>query len=328
MPPLTIDQVIAQYLESVHYARSEATARTYKTALKLFRQVLEEHRLSLNEPMTALNEDTILWLIAELKSSAPTTERLYLTAVMGFFEFVAASEYAPINLPRVRLLVKQRARRPGLRLPQFPWEAIESVLAYAERMAHNPFEDDSARLRTLRDRAFLISLADTGLRVHEACGLRRGDVDWNSGQAVIIGKGDKQAVVRFSRRAQSALRDYLKARAVLDGASRKPLSALPLFARHDPGAGKKILPITPTTGRNIVSERVAEALGGDFAGNITPHSFRHYFVTRILRASNNLKLAQSLARHSNIAVTQRYAHLSDNELDEGYWKVFEEGDQT
>jgi integrase/recombinase XerC len=38
-----------------------------------------------------------------------------------------------------------------------------------------------------------------------------------------------------------------------------------------------------------------------------------------------LKLAQELARHKNIAVTQRYAHLSDNELDQGYWNVFEEG---
>jgi len=59
-------------------------------------------------------------------------------------------------------------------------------------------------------------------------------------------------------------------------------------------------------------------------GTITPHSFRHYFVTRVLQASGNLKLAQELARHRNIAVTQRYAHLSDNELDQGYFEIFEE----
>jgi site-specific recombinase XerC len=59
-------------------------------------------------------------------------------------------------------------------------------------------------------------------------------------------------------------------------------------------------------------------------GTITPHSFRHYFVTRVLQASGNLKLAQELARHRSIAVTQRYAHLSDNELDQGYFEIFEE----
>jgi len=180
------------------------------------------------------------------------------------------------------------------------------------------------RLRDLRDRAFLITLADTGLRVHEACGLRRGDLDWNEGRAIIIGKGNKQAVVRFSQRSLQALRDYLSARARLDGGSGRPLAALPLFARHDKGAGKKIKPITTATGRNIVAARVEQILGFEAAGTITPHSFRHYFVTRVLQASGNLKLAQELARHTNIAVTQRYAHLSDDELDKGYYEAFED----
>ena len=57
-------------------------------------------------------------------------------------------------------------------------------------------------------------------------------------------------------------------------------------------------------------------------GTITPHSFRHYFVTTVLRASGNMKLAQELARHSSIAITQRYAHLSDDELDRGYDDIF------
>jgi integrase len=162
------------------------------------------------------------------------------------------------------------------------------------------------------------------LRVHEACNLKRGDIDWNEGKAIIIGKGNRQAVVRFSRRSQTALRDYTQARADIDGKSGKPLSALPLFARHDKGAGSKVKPITPTTGRNIVAERVREVLGDDAVGTITPHSFRHYFVTRVLSVTKNLKLAQNLARHQNIAVTQRYAHLSDDELDRGYWEVFEE----
>jgi site-specific recombinase XerC len=85
-----------------------------------------------------------------------------------------------------------------------------------------------------------------------------------------------------------------------------------------------VKPVTTTTGRNIVAERVREALGEEAVGKITPHSFRHYFVTRVLQSSGNLKLAQELARHVNIAVTQRYAHLSDDELDRGYWDAIEQ----
>jgi integrase len=227
----------------------------------------------------------------------------------------------------LRLLIRQRARRPGIRLPQFPSEDIQHVLDYVKNITEQVFESDSDKLRALRDRAFLLTLADTGLRVHEACALRRGDVDWNEGRAVIIGKGDKQAVVRFSSRSLRALRDYLSARSRFDGASNRQLTALPLFARHDKGAGKKVKPISTATGRNIVKERVRQALGDEAVGTITPHSFRHYFVTTVLRASGNLKLAQELARHSNIQVTQRYAHLSDDELDKGYYEIFEGKDR-
>lgn len=320
----TITDGMNAFLDSVTLSRSENTARTYHNAMDFFRTVLIENDIEPDElPVNQLSEDAIIWLATALKDYAPTSERLYLTAASGLYEFLVAERLADINLPRVKLLIQQRARKPGQRLPQFPREAIEKVLEYADKISHTGFEDLQEHLRALRDRAFLITLADSGLRVHEACGMRRGDIDWNEGRAIIIGKGNRQAVVRFSTRSMDALKLYLARRAELDGASGRPLHALPLFARHDKGAGKKIKPITTTTGRNIVAERVGEALGSDAIGTITPHSFRHYFVTVVLRASGNLKLAQELARHKNIAVTQRYAHLSDDELDRGYYDIFE-----
>jgi integrase len=231
---------------------------------------------------------------------------------------------ADLNLSKVQLLIRQRTRKPGVRLPQFPFEDIQKIIEYLENLQISNSDDKRDYLRTLRDKAFLITLADTGLRVHEACALRRGDLDWNEGKALVIGKGNRQAVVRFSRRAQRAIKTYTQARGTLDGKSGRPLTSLPLFARHDKGAGDKVKPITPTTGRNIVADWVKRILGDEAVGTITPHSFRHFFVTRVLVSTNNLKLAQNLARHKNIAVTQRYAHLSDDELDRGYWEVFEE----
>jgi integrase/recombinase XerC len=326
MTDQTISETISAYLDNVQLARSQNTARTYKNALNVFQSVLQEYWLDPEtSPIEKLTEEAISWLATYLKNFSAPTERLYLTAVAGFYEYIAAERLADINLPRMRLLIRQRARRPGIRLPQFPADDIERVLAFAANLIEQVFENNNDKLRALRDRAFLLTLADTGLRVHEACNLRRGDVDWNEGHAIVIGKGDKQAVVRFSSRALRALRDYLSARSRLDGASNRPLTALPLFARHDKGAGKKIKPITTATGRNIVTEAVKQALGEEAVGTITPHSFRHYFVTTVLKASGNLKLAQELARHSNIQVTQRYAHLSDDELDKGYYEIFERG---
>lgn len=272
--------------------------------------------------ISSLTEEAITWLASELKSFSPATEQCYLTAAVGLFEFIAGEEIQEVNLPRVRLLIKQRSRRPGIRLPQFPRNQIEEVIEFAIQLNQFPAEDDRQRLINYRDRAFLVTLADTGLRVHEACGLRRGDIDWHEGRAIVIGKGNKEAVVRFSGRALQSLKDYLAVRGKQDGVTGKGLGSLPVFSRHDKAAGDAVKPISTTTGRQIVKDRVREAVGEDAVGTITPHSFRHYFVTTVLQASGNLKLAQELARHKNIAVTQRYSHLSDDELDKKYLDIF------
>lgn len=321
---ITITTTAKRYLEMIGLARSGNTKRTYRNGIMQFLDLLRAKNIDPDKTsIEDLHEDSMSWFISSLKNYSPSTEQLYLTAIMGFFEFVVSERLSDINLPRIRLLMKHRARKPGQRLPQFPQENIDRMLEYAETLKTTPSETAQERLRNLRDRAFLLTLADTGLRVHEACNLRRGDLDWNEGHAIVVGKGNRQAVVRFSRRAQQAIKDYLDARFSLDGTSGRPLASLPIFARHDKGAGNKVSPITTATGRNIINRIVEIALGADEVGKITPHSLRHYFVTRVLRVSGNLKLAQELARHQSIAVTQRYAHLSDSELDRGYWQVFE-----
>ncbi len=325
---ITISQSIDDYIDHVFLSRSEKTAKTYRFALQAFKNVLRSNHLDpVETDIHLLTEDSISWFSSSLKDYSRATERLYITAVTLFYEFLVANYSAEINLPRLRLLIRQHTRRPGIRLPQFPREDIEAMITYAQKLPNLPVEDFREKLRNFRDRAFMLVLADTGLRVHEACALRRGDIDWMEAKAIVIGKGDKQAIVRFSSRSIDSLREYIDRRAEQDGASGRPLASLPVFARHDRGAGDKTKSMTTTTGRNIISQRVTECLGEDAAGTITPHSFRHYFVTTVLLGSGgNLKLAQELARHTNINVTQRYAHLADDELDKGYYEIFDKKD--
>ena len=323
--PLSVLEAVQDYLESVSLSRSQNTARTYTNGMQTFLESFVKAGSDPAEtPVEQITEDFITEFAADLKSYSPNTEQLYLTAATGFYEFLAAEKLSDVNLPRLRMLIKRRSRRAAQRLPQFPKEDIHKVITYAQSLSSVMTENKRHRLQNLRDRAFVLTLADTGLRVHEACNLRRGDIDWQEGKAIIIGKGNQEAVVRFSTRSVEALRDYINTRAEMDGAYGRSLSSLPLFARHDLGAGKRVEPISTTTGRNIIRNRVVEALGQEAAGTITPHSFRHFFVTEVLQGSGgNIKLAQKLARHKNIQVTQRYAHLSDEELDKGYYEIFE-----
>lgn len=322
---ISISESVEGFLQIIKLARSKNTYLSYRNAMNNFIQCLKDHEINSSEQtIDKLTEESVSWFINDLKEYSPASEQLYITALKAFIEYLIAEDLTKMNISKIKLLIRQRTRKIGKRLPQFPSDHINAIITYLENTSFSEITDKKEKLRALRDRAFLITLADTGLRVHEACALRRGDIDWNEGKAIIIGKGNQQAVIRFSRRSQHAMRDYIKMRSSMDGNTNKPLSALPLFARHDKGTGDKTKPITPSTGRNIVSDWVKMIIGDEAVGSITPHSFRHYFVTRVLTATGNLKLAQNLARHKNIAVTQRYAHLADDELDSGYWEVFED----
>ncbi|MDX1523876.1 MAG: site-specific integrase, partial [Anaerolineae bacterium] len=167
-----------------------------------------------------------------------------------------------------------------------------------------------------------VTLADTGLRVSEACNLQRGHLDWERKRAVIIGKGDKQAIVRFSERCLDLINAYLDVRVELDQRQGR-VDVLPIFARHDKKSGKRVLPISTRTAENIVSSYVVKALGPEAKGTITPHTFRHYFVTRAARHQDIL-LAQHLARHESINTTSGYTHLTDTEIDAAYAAVFDQ----
>jgi site-specific recombinase XerD len=202
-------------------------------------------------------------------------------------------------------------RNQGKRIVNFNREDVEQVISYCSAL--------NGDLEALRDRAFVLTLVDTGLRISEACALKRGDIDWMEQRAIIVGKGDKQAVIRFSNRAIQALKVYLHARANVEPNSRTPLGSQPLFARHDVRASKRIRPITAGGMWKAIKSRIQEA--GLERNAVRIHDFRHYFVTMTYLAKGNLKLSQELARHESINTTNRYAHFG-SEADVAYNEIF------
>jgi integrase/recombinase XerC len=329
-PPtvLPIRQAVIDYLLTVELTRARKTALTYQSGMNQFLEFLHGSDFDPDkDDISALTEQTAGIFAQSLLDHrfSPATVKLYLIALSGFYAYLHLELHQPLNLDLLRRILKSKSPRMHRRLPQFSWDDIEQVLRFCQEDSAFTAKDAREHLINLRDRAFILTLADTGLRVHEACGLSRGDIDWNRSTALITGKGGKQALVRFSARAIQAIKRYHAARAAQDGAAGRSLASLPVFSRHDRGAGKKLLPLSTMSGENIVSLRAGQALQDDEkARKITPHSFRHYFVTRVVKATNNIKAAQELARHENIATTEIYTHLIDQDLDDFYHQAIEE----
>jgi site-specific recombinase XerD len=252
-----------------------------------------------------------------------------LTALSRFYRWLmlegragfSAADYARLQ----ERLADIRGRHPPRPLPHVPSEdAVQALLKAAYGI---PLPDDAntpqgrrAALRRLRNIALLEVLRSSGARVGEVVSLRRGDLKYERQAAVVTGKGRKQRVVYLDDKAWGALTHYLKTRQ--DGATGRSLSSLPLFARHDRGAGSKVLPISTNTVRAAIDE-LCRAAGVD--ETITPHLFRHRFATGVLAATHDLAATQDLLGHSSPATTRIYARLTDEDTAEAHRMAQERG---
>ena len=291
---------INHFLETLD--RSPKTIFAYRNALEQFIKVVGED--------AEMNLESYTAFLKAIKLKSPSTKGIYTTAVRQLYAFCKAG-----NSDELKEATKHYTRNQGKRIVNFNREAVEKVIEFCSSL--------SGDLEALRDRAFVLTLVDTGLRISEACALKRSDIDWLEGRAIIIGKGDKQAVVRFSNRSIAALKAYLHARASVEPNSRTPLGSQPIFARHDIRASKKIRPITAGGMWKAIKSRIEEA--GVERSAVRIHDFRHYFVTMTFLAKGNLKLSQELARHESISTTNRYAHFG-GEADIAYDEIFNRKD--
>jgi integrase/recombinase XerC len=287
------------------FDRSPKTLSAYRNGLSQFTKIVGTD--------AELTTETYIKFLTSLKSKSPSTQRVYRTAVLKLYNFCKSGNWAEL-----KEATDHYTRNQGKRIVNFDREAVEKVVQHCASLGGGTANSRS-NLENLRDRAFVLTLVDTGLRISEACSLKRSDIDWLEQRAIIIGKGDKQAVIRFSNRVIEALKVYLHARASVEPNSRTPLGSQPIFARHDIRASKKIRPITAGGMWKAIKARIEEA--GVERSAVRIHDFRHYFVTMTYLAKGNLKLSQELARHESIATTNRYAHFG-GEADVAYDEIF------
>jgi integrase/recombinase XerC len=317
---ITIEEATQRFLAQTFRSKSQATGHTYRYGLQRFLTDLAEHGVDPDAtPVTSLDPAWMEWLLESTAHLSVACEQTYCSAVTAFYRYVVAQEWAVVNLERLRYFREQR-RKTGQRLPVLPEQAIERLIELAEKLLANPGEKDPQRLIALRDGALVLTLADTGLRVSEVVELRRGDIQWDEARAVILGKGDKQAIVHFSSRAMSSIRQYHSARSALDTATGRPAATLPVFAGHGGRAGNKLPALSTRRVEQIVEGLVAQ-VGEEYRGQITPHTLRHYFVTRATR-KEPIAVVKEMARHANIATTAHYTHLHAGEVAEAYRRVF------
>jgi integrase len=142
-----------------------------------------------------------------------------------------------------------------------------------------------------------------GLRESEVCHLKVEDVDLDGATLYIReGKGRKDRRVPITARLVRILRLWItgwRARAI---DADCPWLFLHVW-RHRKYAGQ---PLNPKAIYHIVRNTIVPILGR----KVTPHTFRHSYITHIYEESGDLRLAQHLAGHENMKTTAIYAHVT------------------
>lgn len=281
------------FLEHLEWERNlaPATLSAYRREARGFTQFAAEE-LDVGSPAGVTPGAVRAWL-AELHErglSARSVGRS-LAALRTYFSFLVAEGVVPSN-PATLVSHPRCSRRPPEVVHRDDLETL-----------FESFVDSPAGRR---DRAAVELLYAAGLRVGELVGLDLADVKLRERLLRVRGKGRKERVVPFGRRAAAAVVAYLPDRARwLRGATLSARSGEPLLVNQRGGR------LSDRSVRRALAAAVRRTAD---LHRLHPHALRHAFATHLLEAGMDLRAIQELLGHSSLGTTQVYtgvdlAHL-------------------
>ena len=211
----------------------------------------------------------------------------HLHTVYAFIQYLVDNEVLPLDI----LHKKIRIKLPEVLPRAIPAEDLQQILAV---------------ITTVRDRALILLLLHTGMRIGELLRVEMADVILPE-RKILLSLGEKNfqgRIVYYSRDAEQALNKWLTI--------RNP-STEHLFYGH---AGREFSYV----GAWMIMKKALQKAGLTQKG-YSLHSLRHTFATNMLNAGLRLEVLQQLLGHLTIDITLQYARISDITREDAYFKA-------
>jgi site-specific recombinase XerD len=221
----------------------------------------------------------------------PNSVRTRLCAVYAFVRFLIEKKIVGYELMELKMKLKLPDQLPRAMDAQDLSQLLSAI-------------------DNIRDRAMILLLLRTGMRIGELLNTKVDDVDLRQ-QKILIYLSDKTGegrVVYYSEDAQKALLAWLE----IHDSSKKRLFY---------GQGKKSQSLCYGAARMMFNKYLHKA-GLPYSG-YTLHCLRHTYATDLLNARMPLECLQVLLGHTNLEVTRRYARLSDKTRENEYFSAME-----
>ncbi len=277
-----VEQFLIYITEEKGYSGN--TLAAYRNDLSQFTAFLEPRVDRWEQVTQGLIMDYIMVMKAEQEYASSTVARK-VAAIKSFFHYLVDQgkleddPTATLDSPKVRK-----------RLPK----AIAK--ADLERLLAEPAREQTPK--ALRDRALLEVLYATGLRVTELVSLNVADVNLASATLRVMRPKDKpERIVPIHERAIEPLQDYLERGRIQ--LLRDPKETA-LFLNH---RGRRLT----RQGLWLIVKHYVREVG--IVEDVTPHTLRHTFATRLVEGKADLEYVQELLGHANISTTQVYTQM-------------------
>ncbi|WP_308142825.1 tyrosine-type recombinase/integrase [Burkholderia pseudomallei] len=279
-----------------HKGLQSSTIRSYRDSLRLLLIfVAGVNRCGVSElaleHLDYLAVQAFLHTMEVERGNAISTRNQRLTALHVFYEYLGRT--VPEMLPscaKVAAIPMKRCPLPEMKF--LGREEVEALFACI------PAQD---RL-SVRDRALLMLLYNTGARVSEVAQLKVGQLDLQSPARVrLLGKGSKWRTCPLWRQTAKALQTMLDERAmslpsdapVFMGMAQIPMTRFGIYKRIRHYA--KLWQASTTPASSI---------------RVTPHVFRHTTAVHLLEAGVEVNVIRSWLGHVNLETTHRYAEIT------------------
>lgn len=212
--------------------------------------------------------------------------------------------------------VLKRAKNVWLEegLPPISWKDL-LLPEPQERIREASDQEEAAIFKAIRDDylpALRFMLA-SGCRLEEAVGLTWDKVYWTASAIEIVGKGRRGAA---SQKRLIPITEEIR-EILWPLRNDHPQAVFTYVAqRRDARRCVQRGDIVPITYQGLKSRWRRDKVKSKVT-DFRMHDLRHTALTRLVRETGNIKLAQKLAGHKDIATTGRYAHASLDDLREG-----------
>ena len=284
-------QYLSEYLEYIDVEKglSINTVEAYKSDLSDFIDFCLEKGISDINEIVRTHMNSYIMNLRE-RNFNPRSVVRKIASIRGFFKWLGANEYIKTNPAQT------------LEQPKLP-KKLPKVMTIEEIKTIFRQELNSTELLIVE------LLYDCGLRVSELVNLTLNSIDIKSKYIQCYGKGSKERVIPFGKKAQAAIYEYLKKRDLI--ILKNKISDTKYLLLRD--NGKRI---TRQDVYNFIRKQ-----GEKIHKHISPHTLRHTFATHLLENGADLRVVQELLGHSDVATTQLYTHITKKRLKEVYFAI-------